>query len=130
MKSAHYCLQGFRILGSSTDSSSGSGAFSRRRRDPLQEKMLQGSKGYEHTVYTIWEVSLRMIAALSTEAGRDAIELLQMFSFFHFDGIPEEVLPQAWENSRNNIYPEWVSSHQLKYSIATHPQNETSILYE
>ena len=73
MKSAHYCLQDFRVLGSSTDSPSGSGAYSRRRRDPLQEKMMQEYKGYEHTVYTTWQVSLRMIEDLSTEAGRDAI---------------------------------------------------------
>ena len=88
--------------------------YSRRRKDLLQEKMLPGNEGYEHTVYTTWEVSLRMIEDLSTEAGRDAIELLQMFSFFHFDGISEEILHQAWRNLQDNIYPEWVSSHQLK----------------
>ena len=88
--------------------------YSRRRKDLLQEKMLPGNEGYEHTVYTTWEVSLRMIEDLSTEAGRDAIELLQMFSFFHFDGISEEVLHRAWRNLQDNIYPEWVSSHQLK----------------
>ena len=88
--------------------------YSRRRKDLFQEKMLLGNEGYEHTVYATWEVSLRMIEDLSTEAGRDAIELLQMFSFFHFDGISEEILHQAWRNLQDNIYPGWVSSHQLK----------------
>lgn len=86
--------------------------YSRRRRHLLQEKILQGNEGYEHTVYTTWEVSLRMIEDSSTEAGRDAIELLQMFSFFHFDRISEEILHQAWKNLQNNVYPEWISSRQ------------------
>lgn len=51
--------------------------------------------------YTTWEVSLRKIKEMSSEAGRDAIELIHSLSFLHRDKIPaEELFRRAWEHSK------------------------------
>jgi tetratricopeptide (TPR) repeat protein len=54
-----------------------------------------------------------MIKNKGGEAARDAIELLQIFSFFHYDGISEEIFRRAWENLQGGWYSEWMRSNQL-----------------
>jgi tetratricopeptide (TPR) repeat protein len=87
-------------------------AYSRRRKELFDRKPIQGGGDYEYTVYTTWEISLRMIENKGGEAARDAIELLQIFSFFHYDGISEEIFHRAWENLQKDTYSEWTRSHQ------------------
>jgi hypothetical protein len=87
-------------------------AYSRRRKELFDRKPIQGGGDYEYTVYTTWEISLRMIKNKGGEAARDAIELLQIFSFFHYDGISEEIFHRAWENLQKDTYSEWTRSHQ------------------
>ena len=84
--------------------------YSRRRGELLDWKTGQG---YEYTVYTTWEISLRMIAEMSTADAHDAVEILQMFSFLHHNGISEEIFHQAWKNLRSVQGLEWIRSHQL-----------------
>ena len=50
--------------------------FARRRKELLSHKAIQGGEDYRYTVYTTWEVSRQMIEEMSSEAGRDALELL------------------------------------------------------
>ena len=86
--------------------------YSQRRHDLLSQRSVQDGEDYRYTVYTTWEVSLRMIEEMSSEAGRDAIELLQIFSFLHHDGISEEMFHRAWKTSRSDPPSEWILSHQ------------------
>jgi hypothetical protein len=72
--------------------------YSRRLKELLNRKPVQRSSDYAHTVYTTWDISLQMIKNKGGEAARDAIESLQIFSFFHYDGISEEIFRRAWEN--------------------------------
>ena len=88
--------------------------FTRHRRELLHWKTGQGNQDYEYTVYTTWEISLRMIAEMSTTDAHDAVEILQMFSFLHYDGISEEIFQQAWKNLWNQPCSEWIRSHQLR----------------
>lgn len=53
-----------------------------------------------------------MIEEMSSEAGRDAIELLKIFSFLHYDGIPETMFRRAWENMQSGLSTGWIASHQ------------------
>ena len=53
--------------------------YYQRRRELLSQKALQDGEDYRYTVYTTWEVSLKMIEDMSSEAGRDAMELLRIF---------------------------------------------------
>ena len=61
--------------------------YSQRRKEPLSQKAIQGGEDYRYTVYTTWGVLRHMIKEMSNEAGQDALVLLQIFSFIHYEGI-------------------------------------------
>ena len=86
--------------------------YYRRRREFLNEKAVQDGEDHRYTVYTTWEVSLKMIEEMSSEAGRDAMELLGIFSFLHHDGISEKMFHRAWKALRSDPPSEWILSHQ------------------
>ncbi|KAK3176124.1 hypothetical protein OEA41_007446 [Lepraria neglecta] len=88
--------------------------YSRGRKKLLSQKAIQGGEDYRYTVYTTWEVSRRMIEEMSSEAGQDALALLQMFSFIHYEGISEEIFCRAWRGLYNDRPSDWMISHQLK----------------
>ena len=87
--------------------------YSQRRKELLNQKSVQRSCDYAHTVYTTWDISLQMIKKKGGEAARDAIELLQIFSFFHYDRISEDIFRQAWKNLQGRQCSEWMRSNQL-----------------
>jgi len=89
------------------------GIYSRRRKELLSTLHVQTSDDYKYTVYTTWEVSVKMIEDMSDETSRNAIELLQVFCFFHYDGISEDILKEAWKNMRSWRYSDWIVSLQL-----------------
>jgi hypothetical protein len=103
--------------------------YSRRRKKLLSQKAVQGQGDYRYTVYTTWEISLRMIEENGGEAARDAIELLHIFSFLHHDGISEEIFHQAWENLQKDTHSGWMRSHQTSLptgicnlGLSSHPE--------
>ena len=72
---------------------------------------------YENSVYTTWEISLKQIQIMSCTDPNAvyALELLQTFSFMHFDGISEEIFEKAQKNT-------WDYREDSLYSAtATHP---------
>ncbi len=85
--------------------------YARRRKELLSQKAIQGGEDYRYTVYTTWEVSRQMIEEMSSEAGEDALELLQIFSFLHYEGISEETFSRAYHNLRNQKQSDWMLSH-------------------
>ncbi len=87
--------------------------YSRRRRELLSQRAVQGEDEYPYTVYTTWEVSRKMIEQMSNEVGRDALELLNVFSFFHHDGISEEIFCRSWERMQRGMSSGWMISHQV-----------------
>ena len=86
--------------------------YSRRRQELLGQKAVQGEEDYRYTVYTTWEVSRKMIEEMPNEVARDAIGLLKIFSFLHYDGISEVIFRRAWENMRSTTSSDWMRSHQ------------------
>ena len=88
--------------------------YSRRRKELLSRKVIQGREDYRYTVYTTWEVSRRMIKEMSSEAGEDALTLLQMFSLLHYEGISEELFYRAWHGLHHAGPSDWMISQQLK----------------
>ncbi|KAL8736398.1 MAG: hypothetical protein Q9166_000190 [cf. Caloplaca sp. 2 TL-2023] len=88
--------------------------YSRRRKEFLSQKAIQGGEDYRYTVYTTWEVSRQMIEEMSTEAGQDALALLRIFSFLHYEGISEEIFNRVWRGLHKNRRSDWMLSHQLK----------------
>ena len=88
--------------------------YARRRKELLSQKAIQGGEDYRYTVYTTWEVSRQMIEEWSSEAGQDALGLLQMFSFLHHEGISDEIFSQACHTLRMNRQSDWMLSHLPK----------------
>jgi len=89
------------------------GTYSRRRKALLSRLPLQTSSDYKYTVYTTFEISFTMIESMSDDTSRNAIEILQLFCFFHHDGISEDILKQVWKNMRNGQGTDWIWSLQL-----------------
>ena len=86
--------------------------FSRHRQGLLSQKAVQGEEHYRYIVNTTWEVSLKMIEDTSDEAGRDAIELLKIFSFLYHDGIGKNLFHLAWSSMQKNLSSGWMLSHR------------------
>lgn len=59
---------------------------------------------YKHTIYTTYEVSLDKIKLLHSNAQTavDAVEILHVLAFCHFDEIPFSVFERAWTNLHPN----------------------------
>ncbi|KAI4161334.1 MAG: hypothetical protein LQ342_005001 [Letrouitia transgressa] len=85
--------------------------YTQRRKELLSQKAIQGEEDYRYTVYTTWEVSRQTIEEMSSEVGRDALELLKIFSFLHYEGISEEIFFRAWYTLRNHRQSGWILSH-------------------
>ena len=88
--------------------------YSRQRTKLLNHQLIQAVSNYQFTVYTTWEVSVNMIKEMSSETAKNAIELLQFFSFLHYEGISEEIFKRAWTNMQKRQPSEWIQSHRLR----------------
>ncbi|KAH0555801.1 hypothetical protein GP486_006255 [Trichoglossum hirsutum] len=70
-----------------------------RRERLLKHQPIQTRSDYKYSVYTTWEVSIETIKKLPGEASDNAIELIRIFCFLHYEEITEDVCEQAWKNS-------------------------------
>jgi len=61
----------------------------------LSHLPVQASSDYNYTVYTTFEISFKMIENMSDDTSHNAIEILQLFCFFHHDEIFKEILKEA-----------------------------------
>jgi tetratricopeptide (TPR) repeat protein len=87
--------------------------YSRHRMVLLSHRPSQDSSDYRYSVYTTWEVSIEKIASASNQIARDAIEILQFFSFLHFERISEEIFKNSWTNLRKFKHSKWTLSNLL-----------------
>ena len=92
--------------------------YKHSRTELLSERLSQTPVGYEYTVYTTWEISVRSIRHQSETAtdhiASDALELLNLFGFFHFDDITEEIIESAWRNPIELQQYPWWESNQIR----------------
>lgn len=97
-------------------------AYKSRRKELLNLQPAQGSSDYQYTVYTTWDISVNFIRNIATRSADDkasiiatnALDLLTLFGFCHFDGISEEIFQPISGNIRrreNNF--RWWRTHQL-----------------
>ncbi|PGH16459.1 hypothetical protein AJ79_01790 [Helicocarpus griseus UAMH5409] len=61
-------------------------------------ELQQGRGLYEHTIFTTFEVSFNKIKSLATREAIDAIEILHVMAFLHFDQVPHAIFEKAWES--------------------------------
>ena len=71
--------------------------YSKRRQILLADPNFKGASNYGCAVYATWDVSYIAIEGMATDAGDAAIDILQMFAFFHHESIGEEIFQRAAE---------------------------------
>ena len=92
-------------------------AYNTRRKELLSFQPAQASSDYAFTVYTTWEVSKESIRAIAngqdatqeaSQTATNALDLLTLFGFCHFDDIWEEFFQVAWGKfSKLSASPWW-----------------------
>ncbi|KAI9768501.1 MAG: hypothetical protein M1840_004911 [Geoglossum simile] len=88
-----YIRNGFCSIGEYCD------IYSRHRERLLRHLPVQKRSDYQYSVYTTWEVSVETIKRISSEASVNAIKLIRIFCFLHYDQITEDIFERAWANS-------------------------------
>ena len=69
----------------------GQGTFNEKSNETIDNPLSE--------VHKSWEGSLQTMKEIFGQAGQDAIDLLHVFSFFHYNGISEEILERSSHNS-------------------------------
>ena len=59
---------------------------------------VQGSDSYGLSIFATWDVTVRRIEKQSSRTAKDAIEILQILAFMHFDQVPISIFERAWSN--------------------------------
>lgn len=88
-----YIRQGFYSVEDCSD------MYNSHRRQMLKYLPVQTTDAYTGNVYTTWEVSIEAILKMGDKTSHNAIELIRMVSYLHYDGITEDIFEQAWSNS-------------------------------
>ena len=89
--------------------------YQRHRKKLLSSRAVQAGSDYKYTVYTTWEISVDSIKELARNetdsTASNALELLNVFGFCHFDDITEGMFRSAWDNLEfTEAHPWWASN--------------------
>lgn len=76
--------------------------YSSRRSQIISNQPVPGADHYKYTIYTTWEVSFKMIEHQASEVAMDAIHILQIFAFLHFEQVPATIFEKAWKNMQGS----------------------------
>ena len=81
--------------------------FKAHRQDLLQIDAYKGVSDYSQAVYATWELSYRAIDKLANKdlnnGARDALQILHIFAFFHYENIMEDIFNYTAENAGNSF---------------------------
>ena len=94
--------------------------YTRRRQKMLMHRSVQANSDYKYSVYTTWEISIEAIEKRRDETSHNAMELLRVFGFLHYDGITEDIFEQAWRNN----YRRGDSSQDIIHMFYMQPQQK------
>ena len=99
-----------------------------RRKDLLTRQPPQATVDYKYTVYTTWEISVASIKESAEEASSDtaanALDLLKLFGYLHFDNISEYIFERLWKQTPlNSEQLPWVISNQVRMFREDRPQH-------
>lgn len=89
--------------------------YERHRKKLLSSRPVQTGSDYKYTVFTTWEISVNSIKKLARNAAdspaSNALDLLTLFGFCHFDDITEDMFRSARKNLKGTEeYPWWASN--------------------
>jgi tetratricopeptide (TPR) repeat protein len=77
--------------------------YSQRRKELLELGSSNFGNEHQRSVHTTWEISISMIEAVKEPHTIFALELLNLFSFMHFDGIAMSMLERARHGAVNEF---------------------------
>lgn len=76
--------------------------YSWQRQELLRHRPKQGRHDYAFTAYTTWEISTTAIRKKTNQTADTALWLLQIFSFWHWEGISGRIFEEASVPSEAN----------------------------
>ena len=76
--------------------------FATYRKQIMSDQLTQGTDNYQYTIYTTWEVSVQTIEGLASERAVDAIQILHILAFLHFEQVPATMFERAWNISQRS----------------------------
>ncbi|KAH8834432.1 hypothetical protein DL96DRAFT_1810703 [Flagelloscypha sp. PMI_526] len=79
--------------------------YMRNRETLLDNKSIQTTDDYEHTVYTTWSISFNKLSS-------SAVQLLELLCFMHHENIPSRIFEEAWKVYKDIdqvAIPSWLS---------------------
>ena len=85
--------------------------FGNHREEMMKDCTFKGASRYNQAVYTAWDISydtLKGIAKEGSKRSQDAnagLQILNLFAFFHNEGIMEEIFKRAVESRRLSSNP-------------------------
>jgi len=70
------------------------------QKERLEKHPMDGVRSHNHkdAVYTTWEISFKNIESMQTSESRNAIEMMNVFAFLHYDSIPVDIFERAWRS--------------------------------
>jgi tetratricopeptide (TPR) repeat protein len=83
--------------------------YSRHKQELLESGRPLPTDDYQYSVYTTWEISIKKIQDITDTHARLALELLQTFSFMHFEGIHEDFFKTARKHVDLGYWGSWES---------------------
>ena len=104
--------------------------FNVHRKRLLENEAYKGAVTSERAVYATWDLSYAAIVRRAEISANDilyqdaraALHVLQIFPFFHNEGIPEKLFKLAAENEDSSIKAKWLSGeHPLAYLLQLRP---------
>lgn len=91
-------------------------------RELMNQKLFPSTSKSERSITATYEIPFSETMKRTDIASVDAIQILQIFAFLHFQQIPEAIFWRAWNNLQITIVPEpeepayvfkfWSGSHQ------------------
>ncbi|KAH8834398.1 hypothetical protein DL96DRAFT_1756989 [Flagelloscypha sp. PMI_526] len=67
--------------------------YMQNRKRLLEDRLIQSTDDYEHTVYTTWTISFNKLSS-------SAVQLLELLCFMHHESIPSRIFEDAWKTGR------------------------------
>lgn len=86
--------------------------------DLMRGRLGQSSDSYPNSIYTTWEVTVRRIEEENSETAIDAVQILQILAFLHFEQVPIDLFERAWNNIHTGLEilpPEPIFSRICEY---------------
>lgn len=87
--------------------------FEHDHRELLSRKPRQGVDQYEYTVYTTWELSLKMMEEKDPEDTKEIEQLLSMLAYLYYDRVPVSVLEHVSKHEPPNLWRKAMQSLPL-----------------